>query len=227
MSAMQSTSTPTTIYLAAVVDLLGALAYGELRPSPSSPGDSELAPTLGTSRAGAASQHMRWRTSGCSASARAARRRPRGSDGAVRDAVDAFHERTAASDWLEGLVKAYVGDGIAQDFYREIAELRRRGHPGAGPWVLEDTGQAEFAVAVVREAIDEDPRLSVGSRSGAAARRRGDHPGPAGRGRARRPGRPARRRAGRAGADLAELGRMFVRLTDEHTRRMERLGLSA
>ena len=32
---------------------------------------------------------------------------------------------------------------------------------------------------------------------------------------------------GRAGADLAELGRMFVRLTDEHTRRMERLGLSA
>ena len=27
------------------------------------------------------------------------------------------------------------------------------------------------------------------------------------------------------GADLAELGRMFARLTDEHTRRMQRLGL--
>ena len=26
-----------------------------------------------------------------------------------------------ADDWLEGLVKAYVGDGIAPDFYREIA----------------------------------------------------------------------------------------------------------
>ena len=25
------------------------------------------------------------------------------------------------SDWLEGLVKAYVGDGLAADFYREIA----------------------------------------------------------------------------------------------------------
>ena len=31
----------------------------------------------------------------------------------------------------------------------------------------------------------------------------------------------------RPGADLAELGRMFARLTDEHTRRMDRLGLAA
>ena len=28
---------------------------------------------------------------------------------------------TAPRDWLEGLVKAYVGDGLAADFYREIA----------------------------------------------------------------------------------------------------------
>jgi len=32
---------------------------------------------------------------------------------------------------------------------------------------------------------------------------------------------------GRKGADLAELGRMFARITDEHTRRMDRLGLSS
>jgi len=31
----------------------------------------------------------------------------------------------------------------------------------------------------------------------------------------------------RPGADLAELGRMFARITDEHTRRMDRLGLSS
>ena len=27
--------------------------------------------------------------------------------------IDAFHAHTAPSDWLEGLVKAYVGDGLA------------------------------------------------------------------------------------------------------------------
>jgi hypothetical protein len=31
----------------------------------------------------------------------------------------------------------------------------------------------------------------------------------------------------RPGADLAEMGRMFARLTDEHLRRMGLLGLSA
>ncbi len=38
-------------------------------------------------------------------------------------AIDAYHARTAPSDWLEGLVKAYVGDGIAADFYRMVADL--------------------------------------------------------------------------------------------------------
>ena len=37
--------------------------------------------------------------------------------------IDAFHARTAPSDWLEGLIKAYVGDGIAADFFRVTARL--------------------------------------------------------------------------------------------------------
>ena len=35
--------------------------------------------------------------------------------------IDQFHAHTAPADWLEGLIKAYVGDGLANDFYREIA----------------------------------------------------------------------------------------------------------
>jgi hypothetical protein len=30
--------------------------------------------------------------------------------------IDGFHDRTRPTGWLEGLVKAYVGDGIATDF---------------------------------------------------------------------------------------------------------------
>ena len=37
--------------------------------------------------------------------------------------LDEFHARTAPSDWLEGLVKAYVGDGIAVDFCRAVVDL--------------------------------------------------------------------------------------------------------
>ena len=38
-----------------------------------------------------------------------------------RAPIDLFHAHTAPADWFEGLIKAYVGDGLAADFYREIA----------------------------------------------------------------------------------------------------------
>ena len=83
--------------------------------------------------------------------------------------LEAFHAQTPPSDWAESLVKAYVGDGIAADFYREIAQLL---DPTARAVVLEvlaDTGHAEFAVERVRQAIDADPRSPAGSRCGVAA----------------------------------------------------------
>ena len=46
--------------------------------------------------------------------------------------IDGFHESTAPADWLEGLMKAYVGDGVGADFYREIARFLDARHPGAG-----------------------------------------------------------------------------------------------
>jgi hypothetical protein len=36
-------------------------------------------------------------------------------------ALNQFHNTLTPRDWLEGLLKAYVGDGIANDFYSEIS----------------------------------------------------------------------------------------------------------
>jgi hypothetical protein len=139
-------------------------------------------------------------------------------------AIDAFHARTAPSDWLEGLVKAYVGDGIAADFYRTVAEVLDAPTRSLVLAVLADTGSAEFATARVREAIEADPR--VAGRLALWARRLvGEALGQAHRVAAER--EPlARLLAGGSAPQLGEIGRMFARLTDSHERRMAALGLA-
>jgi ferritin-like protein len=139
-------------------------------------------------------------------------------------AIDEFHSRTAPADWLEGLVKAYVGDGIAADFYRTVAELLDQPTRALVLEVLADTGHAEFAVARVREAIEADPR--VAGRLALWARRLvGEALGQAQRVAAERESL-ARMLAGGEITQLGQIGRMFAQLTDAHTRRMAALGLA-
>ncbi|MFY9890995.1 MAG: ferritin-like fold-containing protein [Streptosporangiaceae bacterium] len=140
-------------------------------------------------------------------------------------AIDAFHARTAPSDWLEGLVKAYVGDGIAADFYRAVAQVLDADSQGLVLAVLADTGHSEFVIARVREAIDADPR--VAGRLALWARRLvGEALGQAQRVAAER--EPlARLLAGGSASQLGDMGRMFAELTDAHAARMAALGLSA
>jgi hypothetical protein len=139
-------------------------------------------------------------------------------------AVDAFHARTAPGDWLEGLVKAYVGDGIAADFYRAAAQVLDEPVRSLVQQVLADAGQAEFAIARVRAAIAADPR--VAGRLALWARRLvGEALGQAQRVAAER--EPlARLLAGGTPAQLGDIGRMFARLTDAHEQRMAALGLA-
>jgi hypothetical protein len=140
-------------------------------------------------------------------------------------AIDAFHARTAPSDWLEGLVKAYVGDGIAADFYRAVAQVLDADSRGLVLAVLADTGHSGFVIARVREAIDADPR--VAGRLALWARRLvGEALGQAQRVAAER--EPlARLLAGGSASQLGDMGRMFAELTDAHAARMAALGLSA
>ena len=74
--------------------------------------------------------------------------------------LDTFHESTRPNTWLEGLVKAYVGDGLAADFYREIAEFLPEPDRTIVQEVLADTGHADFAVREVRAAIAADRRVA-------------------------------------------------------------------
>ncbi|MFL6178572.1 MAG: ferritin-like fold-containing protein, partial [Actinomycetes bacterium] len=142
--------------------------------------------------------------------------------------LEAFHASTAPADWLEGLVKAYVGDGIAADFYREISVLLDDETRELVLEVFDDTGHSEFVVAKVRAAIDADPRL--GGRLALWGRRlMGEALSQAQRVAAERDALAALLAGapGEGGMDLVELGRMFTRITEQHTKRMAALGLAA
>lgn len=154
-------------YRNAVVDLLGALAYGELAAFERLAEDAKLAPTLAdkaelAKMASAEFHHfeqLRDRLTEIGAE-------PTEAMQPFVAALDGFHKQTAPSDWLEGLVKAYVGDSIASDFYREVAARLDKDSRLLVLGVLDDTGHASFAVEKVRAAIDADPRVGADSPCG-------------------------------------------------------------
>ena len=216
-------------YRAAVVDLLGALAYGELTAFSRLAADADLAPTqpYKAALAGLAVAEFH-HYEALTASLGEMGVDPEEAMAPFIAPIDAFHDRTRPTGWLEGLVKAYVGDGIATDFYREISAYVDPATQNLVRSVLQDVGQAEFAVRAVREAIAADPRIA-GRLALWGRRLVGEALSQAQRVAVERDALASLLVGGhnRPGADLAELGRMFARLTDEHTRRMDRLGLSA
>ena len=135
-------------------------------------------------------------------------------------ALDAFHARTRPADWIEGLVKAYVSDGISADFYRTIADLLDPQTQALVYEVLADTVRSDFVVARVRAAIVADP--PVAGRLALWARRIvGEALGQAQRVAAER--EPLARLL--AGGDPSQLGKKFAKLADGHSGRMAALGL--
>lgn len=216
-------------YRAAVVDLLGVLAYGELMAFERLAADAALAPSIADKAAIAEMASVEFRHFA------ALRDRlaelgvdPQAAMEPFRRALEEFHAHTAPSDWLEGLVKAYVGDGIGTDFYREIANFVDAQTRALVVSVCADAVHSEFIVDRVRSAISADPR--VGGRLALWGRRLvGEALSQAQRVAAERDALSALLVGGvdRPGADLAEIGRMLARLTENHTRRMAALGLAA
>ncbi len=226
-AAAKALEDPT--YREAVVDLLGVIAYGEIAAFERLAADARMAPTL-TDRG----ELARMATVEFGHYERLCDQlRSLGADpiAAMEPfvvAFDAFHVRTASSDWLEGLVTAYVGDGLAADFYTEIAAFL---DPDTRTVIIEslrDSGHSDFAVDRVRAAIAADHR--VGGRLALWGRRlMGEALTQAQRVAAERDALTALLAGGvdRPGLDLAAIGRLFTRLTENHTKRMETLGLDA
>jgi len=125
-------------------------------------------------------------------------------------------------------VKAYVGDGLAADFYREVAAFVDADTRGLIIESLDDSGQSGFVVDRVRRAIVEDHR--VGGRLALWGRRlMGEALTQAQQVAAERDALSALLAGGvdRPAMDLAAISRLFTRLTENHSQRMEALGLSA
>ncbi|WP_338750839.1 ferritin-like fold-containing protein [Janibacter alittae] len=145
------------------------------------------------------------------------------------EAFEAFHARTKPRNLLEGLVKAYIGDGIASDFYIEISQYVEPTSREIIRRASSDYRDVDTIVRAVRDGIVED-------------RRRGGPLALWGRrlvGEALTQGQvvASEREAlselvlglshDRPGATLNEVGELMQRLTDRHRLRMGRLGLDA
>lgn len=216
-------------YLVAVTDLLGGLAYSELSAFERLAEDAAKAPTLDDKVALAAMAAAEF--------GHFERLRDRlvelGSDPfeamePFHAPVDAFHAHTAPSDWFESLVKAYVGDGLAADFYREITAYLDGDTRDLILSSLDDVRHSEFVVDRVLRAIEENPKIA-GRLALWARRLMGEALSQAQRVAAERDALTTLLVGGvdRPGMDLAAMARMFARLTETHTRRMALLGLQA
>jgi hypothetical protein len=209
---------------AAVVDLLGMLAYGALVAFDRMAADARLAPDL-RRRAALSEMAAREMTSYRRIAGRLTELRvdPEQAMAPYVTALQTYHEQTEPSDWLEGLTKAYVGEGVADDFSSVVAELLDAPDRDLVMDIVHDSRHADFAAQEIRAAIAADPRLAnrlsmwarrlVGEALSQAIRVAGERPALTALVVARSP-------------DQAAVQALLKRLTGEHTTRMAAVGLN-
>ena len=214
----------------AVIDLLGVLAYGELASFERTTVDASLAPTLEDNvalaqMASAEFAHFEQISAHLTSI---------GADPIVAMQpfvlpLNQFHNTLMPRDWLEGLLKAYVGDGIAKDFYREISSYMDAETAKLVTEVLSDVGHSEFAIARLRTAIEQDPKIA-GRLALWGRRLMGEMISQATLVALSRPAlqdlflRPP---SGEAASTATDLTAMVNRLTVSHAKRMDVLGLAS
>jgi hypothetical protein len=140
--------------------------------------------------------------------------------------IDEFEQRTTAQAWSERLLKAYIGYAVADDFLRLLAEGADAESRELLTSMLGDPDYAELVVSQLSVVVGDEvaaARLALWGRrlvgdalaviQGAVVR----HPAFA----------RLLERGSRVEGGEDRIQRVFAVLTAEHTRRMERLGLTA
>ncbi|MCA1984561.1 ferritin-like fold-containing protein [Nocardioides nematodiphilus] len=212
-------------YRAAIIDLLGAIAYGEISAAERLSEDAGRAPSLGDKVELLQLAHAQFKKVDPIMDAlRALGADPDEAMAPFQIPIDAFHAYTAPADWWESLVKAYVGDNLVRDFYREFAvhlDAKTRG-------IIESTlveDRSEFVVDRVRAGIEADHliagRLALwGRRIMGEALTQTQHVA------AERESLSDVLAGDVIGTlDLASIAEMFGRITQHHIERMGKLGL--
>lgn len=138
-------------------------------------------------------------------------------------ALENYHRLTTPSTWLEALVKTYIGDALAADFYLEIADSLPAEVSDVVRGVLAETGHSQFVVAEVRAAVTASDkqrhRLALWSRRllGEAITQAqyvlADHD-------------ELVDLVMSSGEGLSQLTEFFDRLQNTHSQRMQELGLA-
>lgn len=145
----------------AVIDLIGMVAYGELLAFDRMAADARLAPDLRRravlSEMAAVEITNYRRLAGRLAELGAD---PQEAMAPYVGPLQAYHDQTQPRDWLEALTKAYVGDGVADDFFREVAAFLGESDRELVQEVLHDSRYSRFAATEIRAAIAADPKVA-------------------------------------------------------------------
>lgn len=208
-----------------VVDLLGVLAYAELSAYARMTEDAAtLAPSLADRAALselAVTEYAHFRLL-CERLAELGAD-PGESMSPFVGALDSWHTQTRPADWLQALVKTYVGDGIALDFYREAAKLLDPSIVKLVDEVLVDEERSQFAVERVRAGIEAEP--AAAGRLALWARRLVGEALSQGQQVASARPELALLLMESQGEDHTGISRLFAKLTEAHNQRMAAMGI--